>query len=292
MQYTHGYASDEGVRSSSNIHRNFISALPPPPSHQTQPPYSQPQQTGMPATSASHRQQQRGGGGAQRSTRRKQRAASDEMDNVCSFVQKLYSLVDSDEHRKYIQWNEAGDVFIIMHCDEFAETVLPGYFKHGKFPSFVRQLNIYGFYRVSDARKTPLVRSKEACVFSHRYFKRTRKELLPLIRRKIGPKKYGIRNTSTEKPSATKRRTEDDGNGDERRRKMMRTSTSGDESGSGGTENDERREKKDEDGAGEDVYLDGLRRSVHHVVAYGDEGYLGHGESQHRLRSGSHSTRH
>ncbi|KAJ3003554.1 stress-responsive transcription factor hsf1, partial [Thoreauomyces humboldtii] len=98
-------------------------------------------------------------------------------------------LVDGKEHEKYVQWNEAGDVFVVLHCDEFAEEVLPLYFKHSKFPSFVRQLNIYGFYRVSDVRKTPLVRSKEACVFSHKYFKSTRKDLLALIRRKVVPKK-------------------------------------------------------------------------------------------------------
>ncbi|KAJ3152887.1 kinase-regulated stress-responsive transcription factor skn7 [Geranomyces variabilis] len=125
----------------------------------------------------------------QQPRRRKERTPSSDMDNVCSFVQKLYNLVDNPEHERFVQWNEMGDVFIVFHCEEFAQTVLPRYFKHSKFPSFVRQLNIYGFYRVSDARKTPLVRSKEACVFSHKYFKKSRKELLPLIRRKVGPKK-------------------------------------------------------------------------------------------------------
>ncbi|KAI8922012.1 HSF-type DNA-binding-domain-containing protein [Powellomyces hirtus] len=126
--------------------------------------------------------------------RRKERTPSTDMDNVCSFVQKLYNLVDNPDHSRFVQWNEMGDVFIVFHCEEFAQTVLPRYFKHSKFPSFVRQLNIYGFYRVSDARKTPLVRSKEACVFSHKYFKRNRKDLLPLIRRKVGPKKDAHNN--------------------------------------------------------------------------------------------------
>ncbi|KAI8818368.1 HSF-type DNA-binding-domain-containing protein [Fimicolochytrium jonesii] len=124
-----------------------------------------------------------------RGPRRKEVTNHIEMENICSFIQKLYTLVDAPEHTRFVQWNAAGDVFIVFHSEEFAKTVLPKYFKHCKFPSFVRQLNIYGFYRVSDARKTPLVRSKEACVFSHNYFKKGRKDLLPLIRRKVGSKK-------------------------------------------------------------------------------------------------------
>ncbi|KNC98069.1 uncharacterized protein SPPG_06481 [Spizellomyces punctatus DAOM BR117] len=117
-----------------------------------------------------------------------ERRGSVDGDHVASFVAKLYSLLEDPDHRRFVEWNEAGDVFVVFHTDEFAETVLPKYFKHSKFPSFVRQLNIYGFYRVSDARKSPHVRSKEACVFSHRYFLRGRKDLLPAIRRKV-PKK-------------------------------------------------------------------------------------------------------
>ncbi|TPX69464.1 hypothetical protein SpCBS45565_g02386 [Spizellomyces sp. 'palustris'] len=104
-------------------------------------------------------------------------------------------LLEDPDHRRFVEWNEAGDVFVVFHTDEFAETVLPKYFKHSKFPSFVRQLNIYGFYRVSDARKSPHVRSKEACVFSHRYFLRGRKDLLPAIRRKV-PKKLKSQDDS------------------------------------------------------------------------------------------------
>ncbi|CAG8788794.1 39224_t:CDS:2, partial [Gigaspora margarita] len=44
---------------------------------------------------------------------------------------------------------------------------------------------IYGFYRVSDARKSKHVRSKHACVFSHSQFRRGRQDLLPNIRRKV-----------------------------------------------------------------------------------------------------------
>ncbi|CAG8609024.1 6391_t:CDS:2, partial [Scutellospora calospora] len=94
-------------------------------------------------------------------------------------------LLDGDEYKEYLTWNETGDVFVICNMDEFAQNVLPKFFKHCKFTSFVRQLNIYGFYRVSDARKSKHVRSKHACVFSHSQFRRGRQDLLPNIRRKV-----------------------------------------------------------------------------------------------------------
>ncbi|CAG8524890.1 10765_t:CDS:2 [Acaulospora morrowiae] len=108
-----------------------------------------------------------------------------DLDTVSVFVAKLYQLLDGDEYKEYLTWNETGDVFVICNMDEFAQNVLPKYFKHCKFTSFVRQLNIYGFYRVSDARKSKHVRSKHACVFSHSQFRRGRQDLLPNIRRKV-----------------------------------------------------------------------------------------------------------
>ncbi|RHZ63271.1 hypothetical protein Glove_330g64 [Diversispora epigaea] len=108
-----------------------------------------------------------------------------DLDTVSVFVAKLYQLLEGDEYKEYLTWNETGDVFVICNMDEFAQNVLPKYFKHCKFTSFVRQLNIYGFYRVSDARKSKHVRSKHACVFSHSQFRRSRQDLLPNIRRKV-----------------------------------------------------------------------------------------------------------
>ncbi|CAG8455744.1 10682_t:CDS:2 [Ambispora gerdemannii] len=125
-----------------------------------------------------------------------------DLDTVSVFVAKLYQLLDSDEYKEYLTWNETGDVFVICNMDEFAANVLPKFFKHCKFTSFVRQLNIYGFYRVSDARKSKHVRSKHACVFSHPQFRRNRQDLLTNIKRKVSkPHKKRVRPTESSSSS-------------------------------------------------------------------------------------------
>lgn len=76
----------------------------------------------------------------------------------CSaFISKLWHLmINPDLYGKYIHWNEAGDAIIINSepdvAAEFAAEVLPKLFKHGNNASFVRQLNLYGFQRVSSSR--------------------------------------------------------------------------------------------------------------------------------------------
>ncbi|ORX55679.1 hypothetical protein DM01DRAFT_302236 [Hesseltinella vesiculosa] len=75
-------------------------------------------------------------------------------------------------------------MFIIDYIPKFTEEVLPKLFKHCKFPSFVRQLNIYGFQRDTDARKSKDSKDKESCRWYHPYFHPGRRDLFPLIRRK------------------------------------------------------------------------------------------------------------
>ncbi|XP_027360110.1 heat stress transcription factor B-2b-like isoform X1 [Abrus precatorius] len=59
------------------------------------------------------------------------------------FLTKTYQLVDDSSADDLISWNEDGTSFIVWRPAEFARDLLPKYFKHNNFSSFVRQLNTY-----------------------------------------------------------------------------------------------------------------------------------------------------
>lgn len=59
------------------------------------------------------------------------------------FLTKTYQLVDDPSVDDLISWNDDGSCFIVWRPAEFARDLLPKYFKHNNFSSFVRQLNTY-----------------------------------------------------------------------------------------------------------------------------------------------------
>jgi heat shock transcription factor, other eukaryote len=59
------------------------------------------------------------------------------------FLTKTYQLVEDPEVDDVISWNEDGSAFVVWRPAEFARDILPTYFKHNNFSSFVRQLNTY-----------------------------------------------------------------------------------------------------------------------------------------------------
>lgn len=59
------------------------------------------------------------------------------------FLTKTYQLVDDHAIDDVISWNEDGSTFIVWNPTVFARDLLPQYFKHNNFSSFVRQLNTY-----------------------------------------------------------------------------------------------------------------------------------------------------
>ncbi|MQL82385.1 hypothetical protein Taro_014844 [Colocasia esculenta] len=64
------------------------------------------------------------------------------------FLTKTYQLVDDPTLNDVISWNEDGSAFVVWRPAEFARDLLPRFFKHNNFSSFVRQLNTYGFRKI------------------------------------------------------------------------------------------------------------------------------------------------
>eukprot|EP00934_Nitzschia_sp_Nitz4_P000956 Nitzschia sp. Nitz4//scaffold140_size61219//18532//19308//NITZ4_006436-RA/size61219-processed-gene-0.17-mRNA-1//-1//CDS//3329536215//956//frame0 len=78
-------------------------------------------------------------------------------------------------------WSHGGESFTIYDTELFASEVLPKYFNHSRFSSFIRQLNFYGF---SKQRSDPDLQTHTTAVrFSHPSFRRGHPDLLSKIQR-------------------------------------------------------------------------------------------------------------
>lgn len=59
------------------------------------------------------------------------------------FLTKIYDMVDDQSMDHIVSWNRGGQSFVVMDPHAFSTNLLPRYFKHNNFSSFVRQLNTY-----------------------------------------------------------------------------------------------------------------------------------------------------
>ncbi|XP_010505955.1 PREDICTED: heat stress transcription factor B-3-like [Camelina sativa] len=90
------------------------------------------------------------------------------------FLVKTYQVVEDPTTDEVISWNEDGTGFVVWQPAEFARDLLPTLFKHCNFSSFVRQLNTYGFRKVTTIRWE----------FSNEMFQKGQRELMSNIRRR------------------------------------------------------------------------------------------------------------
>ncbi|KAL0027849.1 hypothetical protein WJX77_010453 [Trebouxia sp. C0004] len=74
------------------------------------------------------------------------------MGTPAPFLRKTYDIVDDTSSNSVVSWASGGNSFVVWKPAEFARDLLPKFFKHNNFSSFVRQLNTYGFRKIdSDA---------------------------------------------------------------------------------------------------------------------------------------------
>ncbi|UZJ54634.1 hypothetical protein CBS101457_003954 [Exobasidium rhododendri] len=101
-----------------------------------------------------------------------------------SFVSKLYSMLEDDTIEDMIAWGPSGTVFSVANPAEFSKVVLPNWFKHSNWQSFVRQLNMYGFHKVNHTYQGTPEEEIQVWEFKHPSFRRGEIQLLNDIKRK------------------------------------------------------------------------------------------------------------
>jgi hypothetical protein len=83
-----------------------------------------------------------------------------------TFLLKLHEILENSDYKKVISWGNEDNVIMISDSHYLSNNILPKFYKHSNFPSFVRQLNKYGFKKIKSLYNSKVL------LFRHNSFSR------------------------------------------------------------------------------------------------------------------------
>jgi heat shock transcription factor 1 len=101
-------------------------------------------------------------------------------------------------------FGQDGKSFIIQNQAKFAKELLPLNYKHNNMASFIRQLNMYGFHKITSIDNGGLKFDRDEMEFSHPYFQKGHPYLLEHIKRKIANTKQEAEKSGSKPDTMTR----------------------------------------------------------------------------------------
>lgn len=84
--------------------------------------------------------------------------------NEMTFAQKVHHFLSLEKYKHCISWLPHGRAFLVTVPASFEKEVLPLYFGHKRFSSFLRQLNNHGFKHISKGKDRNAYYHQASCV--------------------------------------------------------------------------------------------------------------------------------